>query len=509
MVDSRIVKLTVFLLMMQFFTNTLQAEDKIDWPFVCFKPVFICDDSQLVGGSGYQIYNLLWKEMPDHEHTLVNMPIKRVIENAKQGNKQLFYGLYKTVEREKNFYFSLPCRISTPTYLVIRKSELPQFGNGKPVSLKRLLDDKSLTFLYLEEVSFGKGIDEILNQYKKQSHILTEYNTANPIQKSLKLLSNSRIDYMLSMDGTPHDAELMGLSHQIAYIPIKEQNHYDIGYVVAPKNDWGKEKINQVNEILRRHIPTESFFQFFTPLVDKSMVPQLREQFNKHILTTVNPPVHIATIQDNPIHEIAKAILKEAYGRIGHSVHFTPFPGIRSLNMANKGEVDGDAARIMGTEKSFSNLIPLPTPLMSFEAYAFSKNPNLKVTKWSDLKGLRIGIVRGIRYAEIGTRGLAPFYAENTNHLFKLLAQGRIQVAVATKRAGQVEINLNHKEHGIQLVGAPLYSAPLYHFVNKDKAHFIPLLDKVLQQMKYNDESLNISESTLKKMLTMKDHVEN
>lgn len=503
MAEKRGVTLTCFLLSFFLFGATaLSAKEKIIWPYVCFKPVYMCNDSTLVDGSGFNIYNLLWQEMDDSEHVLLNMPIKRIIENGKQGREQLFYGLYKTKEREEYFHFSLPCRISTPTYLVIRKSDLSSFGNGRPVSLRQLLDNESLSFLYLESISFGKGIDEILEEYKNKPHVLTEYNTSSPINKTLKLLLNDRVDYMLSMDGTPHEAKQMGVSDQIVYLPIQEQNHYDIGYVVAPKNDWGKNKIEQVNEILRANIPTETFFQFFVPLVDESMVSQLREQYNKHILAPVNQPVRIATIQANPVHEMAKAVLEEAYKRVGYTVDFAPFPGIRSLTMANKGEADGDAARILGTEKKYTNLQPVPTSFMSFEGYAFSKKHGLEINEWKDLQGLRVGIVRGIRFAEIGTKGMDPYYAENVSHLFKLLEEDRIEVAVATKLSGQVQIRKNHSDSGIKMIGKPLYSAPLYHFVNKDKGEIIPRLDKVMKQMQARGEVSQIIEERYQTLLS-------
>lgn len=111
-----------------------QAKEKIIWPYVCFKPVYICEDNKLAGGIGFQVMKLIWKNMPEYEHVVVKMPIKRILEHAKQGEHQLFYGLYKTPERQQYLVYSLPCRISTPTYLVVRKADIMKFGDGKTVS---------------------------------------------------------------------------------------------------------------------------------------------------------------------------------------------------------------------------------------------------------------------------------------------------------------------------------------------------------------------------------------
>jgi len=261
------------------------AKKKIAWPYVCFKPVYICGNNQLIGGSGFHILNLLWQQMPEYEHELIQMPVKRILESAKQGDHQLFYGMYKTPEREAYLLYSIPCRISTPTFLVVRKEDISRFGDGNPVSLQHILEDKKRRFLYLQSVSFGKGIDELLKKYKGGANVITEYNTTDMLNKTLKLLLTKRVDSMLSLDGTRYDAKKLGISDKIAYLSISEQNRFDVGYIVAPKNDWGKAMIHQVDAILRKTIPTETFFQYFTPLVDEAMIPKLRQEYNEKILS--------------------------------------------------------------------------------------------------------------------------------------------------------------------------------------------------------------------------------
>ncbi len=227
--------------------NTVPAKEKIVWPYFCFKPVYICSNNQLVDGSGFHILNLLWQQMPEYDHELAQMPIKRILEYAQNSENQLFYGLYKTPEREKYLHFSIPCRISTPIYLVIRKPDISKFGNGEVVFLKQLLENKKLTFLHLQSISFRKEIDELIEKHKDDTNVLTEYSTVDMVRKSLKLLLSHRVDYMLSLDGTQKVAKEMGTADEIAFLSISEQDKYEIGYIVAPKNKWGKAMINSVN----------------------------------------------------------------------------------------------------------------------------------------------------------------------------------------------------------------------------------------------------------------------
>ena len=222
--------------------------------------------------------------MPEYEHELMLSPIKRIVEDAKSGEKQLFYGMYKTPEREKFFHYSLPCRISPPTYIVIRKNEFEKFGKENQVSFKNLLENSDFKFLMLNSISFGPGIDELLELHRNNPNVLIEYNTTNMGAKSLKLLLNNRVDYILSLDGISYDANEQGVSNQLNYLKIQEQAKYQIGYITAPKTQWGEHMIEKVNNILRKEIPRESFFQMLKPLVGRGMLPEFKREFNKKIL---------------------------------------------------------------------------------------------------------------------------------------------------------------------------------------------------------------------------------
>ena len=278
-------------------THRVSAE-KIIWPYVCFSPLFICDEGQLTGGYGHDILKKVWEGMPEDDHALVMMPIKRILAFAQQKEHQLFYGLYKTPERETFLHFSLPCRISVPPFLVIRKTTLTQMGGKKEVSLERVLKDRPQAFLKFNAISFGRRIDTILENMKDSANIVVEYNTTEMIDKSLRLLLNKRVDYFLSLDGTVETAARMGVIDQLAFLHIREQNRYEVGYITAPKTPWGAEKIKQVNRILRREIPKPYFFNLFTPLVADDMIPELNAQFNDLILGPARNKSHTKDIHD-------------------------------------------------------------------------------------------------------------------------------------------------------------------------------------------------------------------
>ena len=209
----------------------------------------------------------------------------------------------------------------------------------------------------------------------------------------------------------------------------------------------------------------------------------------------------ISAIENEHTHAIAKEVLREAYRKLGYTVRFAYLPGLRALEWANAGETDGDVARIAGTEKKFPNLIPIEVPVIHFKGTAFTKSVEKDINAWNDLKGLRIGIIRGIRYAEINTKDMEPARANDMTHLFTLLDRGRIDIAVAVLEAGLIEAHNNFKNSGIYVIGSPLYSAPLYHFVNVKHQDLVNDLSKVLNDMKQTGEIEEIQTKTLERLL--------
>lgn len=218
--------------------------------------------------------------------------------------------------------------------------------------------------------------------------------------------------------------------------------------------------------------------------------------------TGITRSVTISSIANEQTHELAKEVIRTAYKMIDYSVEFIDLPARRALEWANYGKTDGDLARIDGTEKKFTNLIKISTPVTVFKGVAFTRNIKKDILSWEDLKGLSIGIIGGIRYSEIGTQGLNPVLAEDMSHLFKLLSKDRIDIAVAVLDAGRIEIYRNFKDSGIQVIGKPLYSAQLFHYVHKKRKDLVPQLEQALQKMKENGKIESIRQIALHKELS-------
>lgn len=257
------------------------AKEKIVWPYICYFPIAICDGDSLKGGYEHSVFELIRDNMPEYEFELRLEPLKRTLNDMKKGTHNLCYGLYKTPEREKFLVYSLPCRLGTPSAIVVRKEDLNRFGGGKSVSLGNLLRNSKLKFLTFHSISFGVTLDELINRYKNASHVHMDYRTDEVDAYLIDLLLKDRIDYSMTFNGTPYIANKLGLADKVAFINLTEAPEYKTGHITAPKNEWGVKVIKKINQLLKREVPTDQFYQFFKPYVGLNLEPEYRKQFKK------------------------------------------------------------------------------------------------------------------------------------------------------------------------------------------------------------------------------------
>ena len=110
------------------------------------------------------------------------------------------------------------------------------------------------------------------------------------------------------------------------------------------------------------------------------------------------------------------------------------FPGKRALHKSNQGQVDAELVRIKSIGSLYPNLIRVPEAIFKVRGMAFVWNKNLSIRSKQDLRGHRVGIVRGIQWATEMSEGLSPKIASSAYDLFKLLAQRQIDIALELRR---------------------------------------------------------------------------
>ena len=184
------------------------------------------------------------------------------------------------------------------------------------------------------------------------------------------------------------------------------------------------------------------------------------------------------------------AVVKEAYRRLGIPVEIKWLQGKTALELSNSGRLDGEVQRIDGLDRRFEHLVQIPVPVNFLEGVAFSKKQDFPVQGWFSLRPYRIGIVRGILFAEQGTRGMRVTAAGSYKELIGLLYRLDIDVAVMPRINGQFAIRQTNLKTVRELPGVlePLF---LYHYLHKKNAHLVPkvelkrmLLDGTIQRIR-------------------------
>lgn len=175
-------------------------------------------------------------------------------------------------------------------------------------------------------------------------------------------------------------------------------------------------------------------------------------------------------------------VIKEAYKKIGIDIEIRTYNPTEGIKFANMGNLDGELQRIDGINQKYTNLVQVQIPINYLEACAFSKNKNLKVDGWSSLKSLRIGLVKGIKFAEQGTKGMNVKVFDNYDDLIYMLQQDEVDVAIMSRITGIVILN----EKGITEISGihgNIESIFLYHYLHKKHSALVPLLEDVLKGM--------------------------
>jgi len=197
--------------------------------------------------------------------------------------------------------------------------------------------------------------------------------------------------------------------------------------------------------------------------------------------------------------DISMRVLREAYKKLNIHITYRPLPGERAIQESNNGDVDGEVFRISNVQKKYTNLIMVPTQINVLQAVVFSKEFAFEVNGWSSLVNYNIGIQLGIKFAERGTKGMNRIMVDTNEQLFKMLNNGRVDIAVAALSNGLKTIRLLNFTD-IKILQPPIKEFPLYHYLNKKHADLVPKINDVLSGMKKSGRMKAIRESMLKEL---------
>lgn len=197
---------------------------------------------------------------------------------------------------------------------------------------------------------------------------------------------------------------------------------------------------------------------------------------------------------------ISEVILRQAYQRLGLEPLIRKYPAERAMQLADEGRVDGEVQRIDGIDGKYPNLIQVYPAINYIEGTVFSRDTEFTVNGWASLEPYRIGIIRGIKFAERDTAGMDVQRAGDYERLFRMLENQRFEIVVSPGINGECHIRRLGIE-GIDKLEPAIMRFELFHYLHRDNADLVPDFSAVLEEMRISGELERIRQHVIDVLL--------
>jgi len=212
-------------------------------------------------------------------------------------------------------------------------------------------------------------------------------------------------------------------------------------------------------------------------------------------------PLTFTQIVDTPDQAIGAIIVKAAYEKLGIPIKFEILPGKRALMESSAGRADGEVHRIIEIGDEYPTLLRVPTPINYIEPSVFSKKHEIEITDCPALQGYQIGIVRGVKHAQLCTQGMENiFVGDDLTGVMRMLNAGRVDLLI-TARINGLLMAKELKLDAIKPLSPPLSRFWVYHYLHKSHKELVSRIDDVFKAMQQSGELEALHAKALQKLL--------
>ncbi len=266
--------------------SILFAKDRITWMKYVWPPVYIDKGPYKEQGNADSILKFFQEQLTEYDHETINVNPARAIEEMKNGKKVCLVGTLKTLEREKFLYFSIPIGITLPNAIIVKQNKLSLFGKVEKLSLEQLLKNNRLSGGIIQGRSYSPTIDAILEKFKGQSNLYAQ-STSNMADNLFNMLLMDRLDYIIEYPWVAVFLErTKDKKNTITSIAIEEIDPFSFGRMACPKNQWGCQIVDRINEILQKARPTPTYREFVERWNDEKNLKRIRKGYDEIFLKT-------------------------------------------------------------------------------------------------------------------------------------------------------------------------------------------------------------------------------
>jgi len=207
--------------------------------------------------------------------------------------------------------------------------------------------------------------------------------------------------------------------------------------------------------------------------------PAIAKEFVMGTIADVNSPMVKTRI----------AFMQECFKAHGYDLTVKSMPAVRSLQAADKGDIDGDLFREYNlNEQEYPNLIRTGYPITYLPLFGFVSDPAIKakgIKGVKDLAQYKVVTQRGDRIVEKAINPLIPkdklTVVASYEQAFKMVAAGRADVVVSDRSRALHFIKELGLKDKIMMVTPPLMIPNLYTYFNKKYAALAEEMAKTMK----------------------------
>ena len=252
--------LAVFLLFQGSFyvPATGEEPETITWLILDLPPLFITKGPDKGKGIADRVQKMIINGLKGRRSETRVANASRIAWELNQDRKVCFTGEFYG---NRAFLTSVPTIALPPHNLIVLKENAHLFGDGKKVSLKSLLENEKLIFGTAENRLYGPELDAVLREYAGSKNIYAR-SGKDTLEGLLGMLDKKRVHYLIEYPvSIRYTAEKSGIWERLTVIPIKENAEAlpIRGAVRCPDTPWGRQLIQEINEVLRKIRPTPEY----------------------------------------------------------------------------------------------------------------------------------------------------------------------------------------------------------------------------------------------------------
>lgn len=238
------------------------------WVYTSAPPFYITDGPLKGHGFADQALRMLQQELPDFDHVLRMMPIRRLFQFWKEdANFCLMTMVQHPWPRDGDFILSVPYALYRPHGVIIkadnpRVSEIMPRATDAPVSVERFFAARNLLFGTMSDRPLGRDLDPLFEYHRNHMQIVDRGDTHN-LDGLFNMLKRGRIDYLIDYPFVFHfydeQPDYKGL---FELIPLTENRDALIwASVGCTNNAWGKQVVADLNRAIPRLAQRDEYRQ--------------------------------------------------------------------------------------------------------------------------------------------------------------------------------------------------------------------------------------------------------